>query len=142
MDDQNISPQQNSNYPSSTGTDSYAQGPGSGADAQQFSQGQGGGYDNMQQSGQDDMGGGRGAMGSGVSGGYEGNQSNQQGQQGQQNQQGQGQTQEKQDWLDKGLTMMGKKAGMNVSGQQADSAGDFINKEVNQHTGRKLPGVQ
>lgn len=111
MDDQNISPQQDSNYPSSTGTDSYAQGPGSGADAQQFGQGQGGGYDNMQQSGQDDMGGGRGAMGSGVAGGYGGSQSDQQSQQGQQ---GQGQTQENQDWLDKGLTMMGKKAGMNV----------------------------
>ncbi|EPS98167.1 hypothetical protein FOMPIDRAFT_1127013 [Fomitopsis schrenkii] len=69
-------------------------------------------------------------MGSGVSGGYDGNSQQSQGQQGQQ-----GQAAEKQDWLDKGLGAMGKKAGYNMSNQQADSAGDFINKQVKQHAG-------
>ena len=44
------------------------------------------------------MGGGAGSHGSGVAGGYTGS----------------GQTQEKQDWLDKGIEFAGKKAGMNV----------------------------
>jgi len=131
MDDSTY--QQQNNYPSSTGSDSYAQGPGAGTNSQQFSQGQGGGYDNVQQSGQDDMGGGQGAMGSGVAGGYEGNSQNTQ------NTQNTGQGQ--QDWLDKGIESAGQKAGFNVSNQQADSVGDFINKEAKQYLGRNVPGV-
>lgn len=93
--------------------------------------GQGGGYDTAQggfgEGPQHDMGGGHGAMGSGVAGGYEGNNSNSnnnnngggggfnsQSTQGH-GQQSQGQqSQEKQDWLDKGLGMLGKKAGHTV----------------------------
>ncbi|CAL1710796.1 unnamed protein product [Somion occarium] len=99
------------------------------------------------------MGGGYGAHGSGVAGGYEGNTQGQsggiQGQsqntsqgQSQGQGQGQGQGQEKADWLDKGITMVGKKFGMNVSEQNADKAGDFANKEAKQYGGRNLPGVQ
>ncbi|CCM03471.1 uncharacterized protein FIBRA_05604 [Fibroporia radiculosa] len=114
--------------------------PGAQTSPQQFSQGQGGAYDNLQQS-QGDMGGGQGQMGSGIAGGYENNSqqqsvnsgtgANQPGAQGQ-----------KQDWLDKGIAFMGKKAGVNVSNSQADSAGDFINKETKQYAGRNLPGVE
>lgn len=65
------------------------------------------------------MGGGQGAMGSGVAGGHEGSASNNananfssdassaQGM-------GQGQPAEKQDWLDKGLEAVGKKAGYSM----------------------------
>jgi len=114
------------------------QGPASGTNTQQFSQGQGGGYDNLQQSQQDGMGGGQGAMGSGVAGGYDGNS---QQQQNQNQNQSSGQNQGQQDWLDKGIEFMGQKAGMNVSNQEADSIGDFINKEAKQYGGRNLPGV-
>lgn len=50
-----------------------------------------------------EMGGGVGAHGSGVAGGYESNQNQQQ-----------TQPAEKQDWLDKGIEMAGKKAGVNI----------------------------
>lgn len=65
-------------------------------------QGLGGGYDQMSQSSMDSGTGqdaGTGAHGSGVAGGYSGSQQ---------------QPAEKQDWLDKGITMAGKKAGFNV----------------------------
>ena len=52
------------------------------------------------------MGGGHGTHGSGVAGGHEGNTQSQS--------QAQGGTQEKQDWLDKGITMAGKKFGLNI----------------------------
>ncbi|PCH37102.1 hypothetical protein WOLCODRAFT_83725 [Wolfiporia cocos MD-104 SS10] len=72
-------------------------------------------------------------MDSGVAGGYEGNQ--------QQNS-GSAQTGKKQNWLDKGIESMGKKAGMNVGDAQADRAGDFINKEGQQYSGHNIPGLQ
>ncbi|KAI0339340.1 hypothetical protein BDW22DRAFT_1400583 [Trametopsis cervina] len=104
-------------------------GPASGgapADIHDSAQGEGGGYDSLTQSaGDEGMGGGAGAHGSGVAGGHEGQTGA-----------------EKQDWLDKGIEWAGKKAGVNVSDQNADKAGDFMNKEFNQYEGRKLPGVQ
>ena len=72
------------------------------------------GYSQMQgKAEQQDMGGGGGVHGSGIAGGYEGSQASsgtgsfggmQQG----------GQSGEKQDWLDKGIEMAGKKAGFNI----------------------------
>jgi len=53
-----------------------------------------------------------------------------------------GATGEKPDWLDKGITSVGKKLGFNVSQSNADKAGDFANKEAKQYGGRNLPGVQ
>ncbi|KAI0070344.1 hypothetical protein K474DRAFT_1556611, partial [Panus rudis PR-1116 ss-1] len=44
-------------------------------------------------------------------------------------------TGEKQDWLDKGITMGAKKLGINVSEQNADKAGDFANKEFGKYEG-------
>jgi hypothetical protein len=76
-------------------------GPASGGAPQQFQgsqQGEGAGYDQMTNSSDDSgMGGGRGVHGSGVAGGHEGQSST-----------------EKQDWLDKGITMAGEKAGVNI----------------------------
>ncbi|KAJ3481022.1 hypothetical protein NLI96_g7944 [Meripilus lineatus] len=96
------------------------------------SQGMGGGYDNLTQSqtdSQHDMGGGQGIKGSGVAGGYTGSG-------GSQAQAGaQGAQAEKQDWLDKGISMAGKKFGVNVSQENADKAGDFVNKEFNKREG-------
>ncbi|EMD36230.1 hypothetical protein CERSUDRAFT_95574 [Gelatoporia subvermispora B] len=63
-------------------------------------------------------------------------------QSGGQQQQGQGQSTEKQDWLDKGLQGASKKAGYNLSSQNADKVGDFANKEAKQHEGHNIPGVQ
>ncbi|KAI0682734.1 hypothetical protein BC835DRAFT_1298187 [Cytidiella melzeri] len=51
---------------------------------------------------------------------------------------GGGQTGEKQDWLDKGIEMAGKKAGVNVSDANADKAGDFANKEFQQKEGEQF----
>ncbi|KAL7284412.1 hypothetical protein ACG7TL_001702 [Trametes sanguinea] len=96
------------NTSSSTGTNSeFTQGPGGGTHSEGFNQGQGqgGAYDEMQSSQSNDMGGGQGAMGSGVAGGYEGNQQSQQPQQ---------TGTEKKDWLDKGIEAIGKKAGINI----------------------------
>ncbi|OSD07708.1 hypothetical protein PYCCODRAFT_1401669 [Trametes coccinea BRFM310] len=123
------------NTSSSTGTNSeFTQGPGGGTHSEGFNQGQGqgGAYDELQSSQSNDMGGGQGAMGSGVAGGYEGNQQSQQPQQS---------GTEKKDWLDKGIEAIGKKAGINISDKNADTAGDFINKEFDKETGRKLPSV-
>ncbi|KAI0916094.1 hypothetical protein AcV5_002939 [Taiwanofungus camphoratus] len=117
---------------SSTGSQGYAN----------QGQGTGGGYDNTQQTQQQDMGGGRGAFGSGVAGGYEGNQNQGQQNQGQEQQQNPGQGQQQQNWLDKGVGYVGQKAGVNVTNQQEDEIGDFINKEAKQYGGRNLPGVQ
>ncbi|KAI0674078.1 hypothetical protein C8Q78DRAFT_1067227 [Trametes maxima] len=114
---------------STTGSNSgFTQGPGGGTHSEGFNQGQGrgGAYDELQSSQSDGMGGGRGAMGSGVAGGHSGNTQS---------------TGEKQDWLDKGLESLGKKAGFTVSDKNADMAGDFINKEVKDKAGRNLPGV-
>ncbi|KAI0079133.1 hypothetical protein K474DRAFT_1705817 [Panus rudis PR-1116 ss-1] len=49
--------------------------------------------------------------------------------------------QERQDWLDKGIQGAGEKAGVNISNQNADKAGDFANKEVKNKEGFNLPGV-
>lgn len=58
------------------------------------------GYDQVSSKSENQgMGGGVGAHGSGVAGGYEG---------------GQQQPAEKQDWLDKGIEMAGKKTGFNI----------------------------
>ncbi|RDX46450.1 hypothetical protein K466DRAFT_595685 [Polyporus arcularius HHB13444] len=54
---------------------------------------------------------------------------------------GQQQGGEKQDWLDKGIESAGEKAGVNISNQNADKAGDFANKEVKSKEGFNLPGV-
>ncbi|KAI0634897.1 hypothetical protein C8Q77DRAFT_1054645 [Trametes polyzona] len=119
------------NTSSSTGTNSeFTSGPGGGTHSEGFNQGQGrgGAYDEMQSSQSESMGGGQGAMGSGVAGGYSGNQ--------------QSSTGEKKDWLDKGIESLGKKAGVNISDKNADSAGDWINREVKERAGRNLPGVQ
>ncbi|KAI0763959.1 hypothetical protein BD413DRAFT_616012 [Trametes elegans] len=120
------------NSASSTGTNSeYTQGPGAGTHSEGLNQGQGqaGAYDEMQSSQSNTMGGGHGAMGSGVAGGYSSNQS-------------QSQTSgEKADWLDKGIEAIGKKAGFTVSDKNADTAGDWINKETKERFGRNLPGV-
>ncbi|KAH9838027.1 uncharacterized protein C8Q71DRAFT_857194 [Rhodofomes roseus] len=130
----------NSNWQQSQNADRYSdQGTGQGStyDSMQGGQQQGG------QQPQRGMGGGQGAFGSGVAGGYGSNNS-----QGQQNQQGQGQQgqgqqgAEKQDWLDKGIEALGNKVGHNVNDKQADSAGDFLNKQFNKYSGRNLPGVQ
>ena len=85
---------------------------------------QGAGYDSVrggyQQAPQHDMGGGQGAMGSGVAGGHEGSASNNASSNSsydtasQSQGTGQGQPAEKQDWLDKGLEAMGKKAGYSM----------------------------
>ncbi|EIW56041.1 uncharacterized protein TRAVEDRAFT_50531 [Trametes versicolor FP-101664 SS1] len=48
---------------------------------------------------------------------------------------------EKADWLDKGIEAAGDKAGVNISQKNADTAGDFANKEVKQKEGFNLPGV-
>ncbi|RPD65191.1 hypothetical protein L226DRAFT_567521 [Lentinus tigrinus ALCF2SS1-7] len=48
---------------------------------------------------------------------------------------------EKQDWLDKGVESAGDKAGVDISNQNADKAGDFANKEFKQKEGFGLPGV-
>ena len=63
---------------------------------------------------QNSMGGGGGVHGSGIAGGYEGNQQQGSGGFGGMGQQQQGQPAEKQDWLDKGIEMAGKKAGVNI----------------------------
>ncbi|OBZ77839.1 hypothetical protein A0H81_01829 [Grifola frondosa] len=101
-------------------------------------QGQDAPYDQMQgsqqqqQQQQSSMGGGQGMMqdsqqqpsmggGQGVSGGA----SQQAGAGG-----------EKADWLDKGMQWAGKKAGMNISQKNADTAGDFMNKEAKQYGDR------
>ncbi|TBU40391.1 hypothetical protein BD309DRAFT_870347 [Dichomitus squalens] len=91
------------------------------------------------------MGGGRGALGSGIAGGYEGNQSQNQNQGQNQSQNsnqsqsatgtGTGQTAEKQDWLDKSLETAGKKFGVNISDANADKIGDFVNKEFQSKAG-------
>ena len=94
------------NTASSTGENTeYTNGPGSGTNSEAFNQSQDrGAYSEMQSSqGSDDMGGGRGAMGSGVAGGYGGTSGNQQQVQG-----------EKKDWLDKGISALGNKFGVNV----------------------------
>lgn len=99
------------NTASSTGMDNeYTNAPGGGTDSEAFNErSDQGAYNQLQSSqGENDMGGGRGAMGSGVAGGYEG--SNQEETQSQT----QGQTGEKQDWLDKGIESFGKKAGINI----------------------------
>ncbi|KAH9855577.1 hypothetical protein C2E23DRAFT_882958 [Lenzites betulinus] len=49
---------------------------------------------------------------------------------------------EKADWLDKGIESLGNKAGVNISQKNADTAGDFANKEMKQKEGFNLPGVQ
>ncbi|KAI0827184.1 hypothetical protein BC628DRAFT_1418762 [Trametes gibbosa] len=125
------------NNATSGGTESeFTQGPGGGANTGDLNQeqGRGGAYDELQGSQPGGMGGGQGAMGSGVAGGYSGNQ--QQTQQSQQTQTG-----EKQDWLDKGIEAIGKKAGFSISNKNADTAGDWVNKEVDERAGRNLPGV-
>ncbi|KAH9896593.1 hypothetical protein C8Q73DRAFT_686140 [Cubamyces lactineus] len=48
---------------------------------------------------------------------------------------------EKPDWLDKGIQDAGDKAGVNVSQKNADTAGDFANKELEKKEGFGLPGV-
>ncbi|KAI0084980.1 hypothetical protein BDY19DRAFT_997216 [Irpex rosettiformis] len=102
-------------------------GPASGGNPEQIQSSTGEGYDQMTKSSTDaGMGGGQGVHGSGVAGGY----------------QGSGNTQEKQDWLDKGLESVGKKAGFNLSDANADKIGDFANKQFSERAGRKLPGVQ
>lgn len=101
----------------------FQQGPGAGFTSQGLEgsgQGEQSGYDQMAGSQNDQgMGGGYGTHGSGVAGGYEGNQAQSQTQgQGQGMQQQQagatGQPAEKADWLDKGITGIGKKLGFNV----------------------------
>jgi len=132
---------QNQNQNQDQGQSGYNQG----------GQGVGGAYDQMSAGGPgmgggDEMGGGQGAHGSGVAGG----QGQQFGGQQQQGQQQQGQQQgaqgaqqpEKQDWLDKGVEWASKKAGYNISDQNADKIGDFANKEAQQYEGRSIPGVQ
>lgn len=72
--------------------------------SQNQDQGQQGGYDSIRQSQgetEDNMGGGYGSHGSGVAGGYEGSNNQQS-------------TQEKQDWLDKGISSVGQKLGVNI----------------------------
>ncbi|CAL1710795.1 unnamed protein product [Somion occarium] len=49
--------------------------------------------------------------------------------------------QERQDWLDKGIEDAGQKAGVNISNQNADKAGDFVDKEFDKKEGFNLPGV-
>ncbi|EMD36229.1 hypothetical protein CERSUDRAFT_95573 [Gelatoporia subvermispora B] len=110
-------------------------------------QGVGGAYDQLSSGansgpgmgGEDQMGGGQGLFGSGVAGGGGQAPSNQQQQQ---QQQGQSQPAEKQDWLDKGIEWASQKAGYNMSDQNADKIGDFMNKEAKQYEGRNIPGVQ
>lgn len=95
------------NTSSSTGMNTqYTDGPGAATHSEGFNQSQDQGAYSEMQSGQgsNDMGGGRGAMGSGVAGGYEGNSQSSQ----------TTQTGEKADWLDKGLESLGKKAGVNI----------------------------
>ncbi|KAI0327715.1 hypothetical protein GY45DRAFT_1327256 [Cubamyces sp. BRFM 1775] len=48
---------------------------------------------------------------------------------------------EKPDWLDKGIEDAGEKAGVNISQKNADTAGDFANKEFEKKEGFGLPGV-
>lgn len=130
--------------PSGTQATQATQAPGAGTQPEAFNQGQtGGAYDELQRSQGGDMGGGHATAGSGVAGGYEGGQQSQpatagQGQQGQQQQQ----TAERQDWLDKGAQAAGKKVGVNVSAKNADTAGDFVNKQFTSKTGRGIPGVR
>ncbi|KAI0794822.1 hypothetical protein C8Q75DRAFT_511073 [Abortiporus biennis] len=106
------------------------------------------GYDQtMSQNAQTDMGGGVGAHGSGVAGGYEGSTQSGQTQTGTQTTQSTqpqqtGTGAEKQDWLDKGITGVGKKLGFNVSEKDADKYGDMANAQINKKEGRGLPGVQ
>ncbi|THH32316.1 hypothetical protein EUX98_g1844 [Antrodiella citrinella] len=97
------------------------------------------GYESISQD-QQGMGGGAGTQGSGVAGGYEGSQNQAGG--GAQMGNTQAGTGQKQDWLDKGITSVGKKLGFNVSESNADKAGDFMNKEAKQYGGHNLPGVQ
>lgn len=81
------------------------------------SQGEQGGYDSVRQSQtntQHDMGGGQGIQGSGVAGGYTGSSGHQTGTGGPTGQAGQAGQAEKQDWLDKGISMAGQKLGINV----------------------------
>ncbi|KAI1798445.1 hypothetical protein LXA43DRAFT_31255 [Ganoderma leucocontextum] len=116
--------------------------PGAGTQPEALDQSQSSGaYDELQRSQGGDMGGGRAAAGSGVAGGYESHE-----QQSQPASAGEGQRQqqtgEKQDWLDKGFESVGKKVGINVSDKNADTAGDFINKEFTSKAGRGIPGVQ
>ncbi|KAI0763958.1 hypothetical protein BD413DRAFT_483204, partial [Trametes elegans] len=42
---------------------------------------------------------------------------------------------ERADWLDKGIQSAGDKAGVNISQKNADTAGDFANKEFKQKEG-------
>ncbi|KAI0674069.1 hypothetical protein C8Q78DRAFT_929232, partial [Trametes maxima] len=42
---------------------------------------------------------------------------------------------ERADWLDKGIEAAGDKAGVNISQKNADTAGDFANKEFKQKEG-------
>ncbi|KAM5543729.1 hypothetical protein V8D89_002346 [Ganoderma adspersum] len=128
--------------PSETGTKSQSsQAPGAGTQPETFDQGEtGSGYDELQRSQGGDMGGGRAAADSGVAGGYEGH--GQQSQAAMGGQAPQQQAGEKKDWLDKGMASMGKKVGVNVSDKNADTAGDFVNKQFTAKTGRGIPGVQ
>ena len=96
------------NTSSSTGMNTeYTNGPAAGTHSEAFNQSQDqGAYNELQNSqGNSDMGGGRGAMGSGVAGGYGGSSGYQQ---------QQSQTGEKKDWLDKGIDALGDKAGFNI----------------------------
>ncbi|RPD65192.1 hypothetical protein L226DRAFT_609864 [Lentinus tigrinus ALCF2SS1-7] len=125
----------NNNTASSTGMDTeYTDGPAAGTNSDAFSQSPDQGAYSDLQSGQgaSDMGGGGGAMGSGVAGGYEGNS---------QQSQASAATGEKADWLDKGMMGLGKKFGVNINQKNADSAGDFANKEAKEKFGRNIPGV-
>ncbi|KAI0827183.1 hypothetical protein BC628DRAFT_1418761 [Trametes gibbosa] len=48
---------------------------------------------------------------------------------------------EKADWLDKGIQSIGNKVGVNIGQKNADTAGDFANKEMKSKEGFNLPGV-
>lgn len=51
-------------------------------------------------------------------------------------------TGERTDWLDKGIQKVGNKLGMNVSNNNADKAGDALNKMMGKKEGHSLPGVR
>ena len=63
------------------------------------------GYESVRQGAKEGMGGGQGVQGSGVAGGHEGSQKQAP---------ASGSTGQKQDWLDKGITSVGKKFGFNL----------------------------
>ncbi|KAI0764837.1 hypothetical protein C8Q74DRAFT_1284260 [Fomes fomentarius] len=115
---------------SASSADQDNRGKGMQSEASNQSQDQSAQKDSQSSQNSSDMGGGGGVMGSGVAGGHEGNSDNQ------------GQTGEKKDWLDQGISAIGTKAGVNISDKNADAAGDFINKEFREKAGRSLPGVQ